>query len=131
MYQSFQFWPGDMALNAIITTVLYIAAELSIFALCLICLRFYIPGRTQPTRILAKLLGIMTGIFAGRYYTITFIHSFPQMEPHAGLVLILFVVLNTAVVAALFGGNTDSGNRTDNHVNDHPTGGSTNGKSPP
>ena len=75
------------------------------YTLVLYVIHFYLPGKTNTTRIIGRFIGILVGVFAAKIYTLSFtdFFSLPPL-PTSGL-LFLFIATNAGLTSLVYAMN--------------------------
>jgi hypothetical protein len=95
-------FPGDEIISTSLAAAIRIGFEISVFVLILHVIHFYIPGKTNVTRMLGRAIGILVGIFAAKVYTLTFTQFFQLPPLLTSGVLFLFIATNAGFTCLVY-----------------------------
>ena len=101
-------FPGLPQVNAILCCTLHLTVEIAGYVLLLMALKYYVPGRSRGNRMFGKLIGLLAGVFAAKQFTLTLGHYFPVNQVATSAVLVLFILINAMLTAAVYRGGGGS-----------------------
>jgi hypothetical protein len=102
MIDEFLKFPGLGWFSDVLSAVIVISFEIAFFVLALACLKYNVPGTTRISRIAGMFGGILLGLFFAKGYTVTFAHYWTLCDGFVSATLILFILMNMAIVMAVY-----------------------------